>query len=162
MRAAIFFVVGIAALLQVTAAQQMQAYGISFNFVLAAIVVYGFFGGDYRRAAYAACAAGLFLDTYSGAPFGTITAGLLAAVVASAMLARVSPREHFLHFLLYAAVGTLSFYGIVLITMKVVNFSFIIPWVGASEVGAYTILGMALIYGIYQWSILLKNRRGGR
>lgn len=162
MKVIIFFVIGIAALVQVTAAPQMYAYGMPFNFVLAVLVFYWFFYGHYRSAALSALATGLFLDAYSGAPFGTITIGLLAALVASVLLSRVSPREHFFHFLLYAAAGTLSFYGTVLIIMKGVNFSFIIPWAGASGAIAYNILGMALMYGIYQWSILLKNRRNGK
>jgi len=163
MSAILFFIIGIAALLQLTVASQMQALGMPFNFVLAVIVLFGFFYGNYRAAAFAAFVAGLFLDAYSGAPFGTITAGLLAAAVASALLSRVSPREHFLHFLLYAVVGTVSFYGTVLIAMKGANFSFIIPWIGVGRVSAYTALGMALMYGIYTWSISLKkDRRNGR
>lgn len=157
-----YLFIGITAVLQVTIVPQLQVYGVLFNGVLAAVVLSGFFGGNYRAVAFSAFIAGLFLDAYSGAPFGTITAGLLAATVVSALLSRVSPREHFLHFLLYAAAGTVSFYGTVLVTMKGANFSFIIPWVGVGRVSAYTILGMVLMYGIYQWSILLKNRRSGR
>lgn len=162
MSAILFFVIGIAAVLQLTVAHQMQELGAPFNFVLAVIVLSGFLYGKYRAVAYAAFAVGLVLDAYSGAPFGTITVGLLAATVAGALLSRISPREHFLHFLLYAAVGTLSFYGMVLVTMKGADFSFVIPWAGIGRVAASTILGMALIYGVYQWSISLKDRRNGR
>lgn len=162
MSAILFFVIGLAAVLQLTVAHQIQGFGVPFNFVLAVIVLSGFLYGKYRAVAYAAFAVGLVLDAYSGAPFGTITAGLLAAIVMSALLSRVSPREHFLHFLLYAAVGTLSFYGTVLVTMKGADFSFIIPWAGIGSVAAYTIFGMALMYGIYQWSISSKDRRNGR
>ncbi|MBI5913257.1 hypothetical protein HY839_02320 [Candidatus Azambacteria bacterium] len=162
MNAILFLAMGIAALLQLTAAQYMQALGMPFNFVLAVIVVSGFLYGNHRAAAFAAFAAGLVLDAYSGAPFGAITAGLLAAATVSALLSRVLPREHFLHFFLYAALSTVSFYGVVLVTMKGAHFSFVIPWAGAGWAVAYTIAGMTLIYGIYRWSILLKNRRSGR
>ncbi|MCR4323019.1 MAG: hypothetical protein NUV61_02940 [Candidatus Azambacteria bacterium] len=162
MKAVIFFVTGVAVLLQLTVAHQMEVFGAPFNFVLAVLVVSGFFYGNYRAIAFASLAAGLVLDSYSGAPFGTITAGLLAASVTSAVFSRVLPREHFLHFLLYTLVGTISFYGVALITMKGANFSFLIPWIGAGRVIMYNIAGLALIYGIYRWSILLKNRRNGR
>lgn len=162
MNATLYFVIGIAALLQLTAAQRMQEAGMPFNIVLAVIVLSGFFYQNYRAIALAALAAGLVLDAYSGAPFGTITAGLLAATVVSAVFSRGLPREHFLHFLLYAAAGALSFYGTVLIVMKTADLSFVIPWAGAARVVAYAITGMTLIYGIYRWNTLLKDRRSGR
>lgn len=162
MNAALYSVIGIAALLQLTVAQRMQEAGVPFNIVLAVIVVSGFFYGNYRAIAYGAGAAGLVLDSYSGAPFGTITAGFLAATVVSAVLSRGLPREHFVHFLLYASAGAVSFYGTVLIVMKTADLSFIIPWAGAAQVVAYAVFGMTLIYSIYRWNILLKDRRSGR
>ncbi len=162
MNAPLYFVIGIATLLQLTVARSMQEFGMPFNGVLAVIVLSGFFYGNYRAVAYTACAAGLVLDAYSGAPFGTITAGFLTAVVVSAVLSRGVPREHSLHFLLYAAAGSVSFYGTVLIVMKAANFSFIIPWVCAARVVAYAVMGMTLLYSIYRWNILLKDRRNGR
>lgn len=162
MNAPVFFGIGIATLAQLTVAHQMQALGVPFNFVLAVAVPLGFFYGNYRAVTIAVFIAGLVLDAYSGAPYGTITAGLLAAGTGSAVLSHVVPREHFLHFLLYSVAGTLSFYGTALITMKAADFSFNIPWAGAAQAIAVSACGMAVVYGIYQWNILLKNRRNGR
>ena len=162
MNVAIFFVIGIAVVVQLTAAHPMQALGAPFNFVLAGAVLSGFFYGNYRGVAIAVFVAGLVLDAYSGAPYGTITAGLLAATTVPAVLSGVVPREHFLHFLLYSIAWTLSFYGTALITMKAANFSFSIPWTAAARAIMVAIAGMVVLYGIYQWSILLKNRRNGR
>lgn len=162
MNVVLFLAMSIAALLQLTAAQYVQALGMPFNFPLVAIVLFGFFNENHRAVAFAAFAVGIFLDTYSGAPFGTITAGLLAASTVSIVFSRVLPHGHFLHFFLYATAGAVGFYSIALITMKGANFSFVIPWAQAAWAVAYNIAGMALIYGIYRWSILLKNRRSGR
>lgn len=162
MNAPVFFGIGIATLAQLTVTHQMQALGVPFNFVLAVAVLSGFFYGNYRTVTIAVFMAGLVLDAYSGAPYGTITAGLLAAGTGSAVLSYVVPREHFLHFLLYSVAGTLSFYGTALIIMKAADFSFSIPWVGAAQAIAVAVFGMAVVYGIYQWNILLKNRRNGR
>lgn len=162
MNGVFYFIIGVAVLLQLTAAHRVEEFGIPCNIVLAVVVVSGFFYGNYRAIAYGAGAAGLVLDAYSGAPFGTITAGFLAATVVSAVLSRGLPREHFLHFILYAVAGAMSFYGTALIVMKVANFSFSIPWADAAQIVAYTVAEMMLIYIIYRWSILLKDRRSGR
>lgn len=157
-----YFIIGIAVLVQLTAAHRMEELGIPCNIVLAVIVLSGFFYGNYRAVAYGAGAAGLVLDAYSGAPFGAITAGLLTVAVVSAALSRGLPREHFVHFLLYAVAGAMSFYGMALIVMKVANFSFSVPWADAAQIVAYAVAEMTLIYIIYRWSILLKDRRSGR
>ena len=57
MNAAIFFVIRIAVVLQLTVAHPMQELGAPFNFVLAGAVLLGFFYGNYRGVALAVFAA---------------------------------------------------------------------------------------------------------
>jgi len=100
----------IAAVLEATFFQAWGIYGVSFNAVLALLVLFGFYGGGWKKLLFPAVFSGIMLDALSAAPFGLITLDLMLAVGLFWFLARFIPRENAAHFILFSVATTAWFY----------------------------------------------------
>lgn len=161
MKALVFLLLAVVA--QATVFQHLKEFGIAFDAALAVIIVMGFMGDGYPRLMIPAFFAGLLSDSMSGAPFGTMTAGLVITALALSALESILAREHIFHFAAFAFTGAVvfsatAFFITVLLSSRTVGIS---P-IGVLRTIGYNAVGAFIIYCFSQWITLLKNRIGGR
>lgn len=152
----------LAIIAQATVFQFIKMYGVSFDAVLAVAIVLGFLRGDYQRLLIPVFIAGIILDGMSGAPFGAVTIALVAAVTVLSALSAVLAREHVVHFLVFALVGSICFSVTVFFITMIMD-----PRTGMSATGVLPVIGYngagaLILYLFSRWIILLKNRTSGR
>jgi len=147
---------------QATAFQYLKEYGIAFDSVLAIAIVLGFMRGNYQQLMIPAFFAGIILDSMSGAPFGTITTALMAALAALSVLSTTFAREHVIHFAVFAVVGSVLFSAIVFFITMLLDPYARMPIIGVLSIIGYNSAGTILIYLFSRWIILSKNRISGR
>lgn len=160
MKAFVLFFIAIVA--QATVFHNAKEYGISFDCVLALAIVLGFVRGDYQRLMMPAFAAGIVLDSMSGAPFGAMTTALMVALVALSGLSVVLAREHTVHFIAFAIVGSALFSATTFFITMVLQPNSGLSVIGVLSVIGYNSAGALLVYLLFRWTILLKNRIAGR
>lgn len=160
MKAFVLFCIAIVA--QATVFHYFKEYGISFDCILAFVIVLGFMRGDYQRLMMPAFVAGLVLDSMSGAPFGAMTTALMVTLVALSGLSVMLAREHMVHFIAFAIVGSVLFSATVFFITMVLEPATGLSVIGVLSVIGYNTAGAFLVYFLFRWIILLKNRIAGR
>lgn len=160
MKAFVLFSVAVVA--QATVFQYLKEYGISFDCVLAVAIVLGFFRGEYQRLMLPAFIIGIVLDSMSGAPFGATTVALMVSLFALSILAVTLAREHVVHFIVFAGIGSVLFSATVFFITAVLDPHATMPVIGVLSVIGYNSAGALILYLFSRWIILLKNRITGR
>ena len=146
------FLLGCAVALQAAVLPYVDVYGVSFNIVLALLVLYGFAEGSWRRFLAHVCAAGLVLDALSGAPFGVFLAGLLAAIGFSAAGTLFLPHENAFHFAALVAFSSAWFFLAVFgYGQFVVSLGASVTFAGALASVAYNTAGALALYPFRKW-----------
>lgn len=141
------FLLFVAVILQATIFQMWEFYGASFNAALALLILFGFFGGDWRKLVFPALFAGMALDALSAAPFGVLSLDFMSTAAFLGALAIFFPRENAVHFVVFAALASAWFYLVLFALLRVTGFT-------GMEMGSLRIAA-AITYNVAGATLLL-------
>lgn len=162
-RAAPFFWLFIAIVVQASLLKYFSLFGASLNLVLIFLLLSVFEKSRYQRIIFGAFFSGWLLGGLSGLPFGSVAIAMMIAILLLDWLLLLLPHDSFIYFLILVICGTLIYNGVlifVLSVMKFVGLSVFSPGVSLALAAGvaleiiFNLLGASIIYLSRKWIIL--------